>query len=203
MKTFILLVAVLGAAVATKSDIAEAFNNLHANVYMQGISDQVLGWTDPSLTDACQQKLPSIVALVKAFYQSFTTFDFAQIEAAYSALYNSYTTFPQCSYTTNIFSHVGYVIVAKEIYKELAPISRKAAKTFGILAQILYDFTAGLEGNLQTSYVVVTVYNLITNTANVTNTQIADVIGYFVRMAVYSLIYTKPGPKPHPDMWQF
>ena len=53
MKTFILLVAVLGAAVATKSDIAEAFNNLHANVYMQGISDQVLGWTDPSLTDAC------------------------------------------------------------------------------------------------------------------------------------------------------
>ena len=68
MKTLILLVAILGAAVATSNDVVETLSDLHANAYMQGISDQVLGWTDPVLTDACTQKLPSITTKVKAFY---------------------------------------------------------------------------------------------------------------------------------------
>ena len=140
---------------------------------------------------------------MKAFYSSFLTFDFAQIQAAYSSLYSSYTTYPQCSYGTNVVSLGTYMFIVKAIYKELAPISLKLAKTFGMFAKIFYDLTAGLESNIQTSYVVISLYELVTNTANVSTTQIADIIGYVIRMFLVSLIVEKPGPKPGPDMWFF
>ena len=60
MKTFILFVAILGAAVATSNDVVETLSDLRANAYLQGISDIVLGFTDPALKDACTQKFPSI-----------------------------------------------------------------------------------------------------------------------------------------------
>ena len=83
------------------------------------------------------------------------------------------------------------------------PISMKLAKIFGLVAKIFYDLTAGLESFIQTSYVVISFYGLVTNAANVSSTTIANIIGYIVRLFVVSLIEGKPGPKPDPDAWFF
>ena len=97
----------------------------------------------------------------------------------------------------------GYIFAAKSIYETLTPISREVAKIFGKLATMFYDLTAGLESFIQTEYVIVSFYGLLTNAANVSTTQIANIVGYVVRMFLRSLIIEKPGPKPGPDMWLF
>ena len=76
MKAAILLLAVLGAASATLTERSYSLSDLTQNVYFQGISDMVLGWTDPQLSDVCEQKLPSLMTKERQFWASFLTFDF-------------------------------------------------------------------------------------------------------------------------------
>ena len=152
----------------------------------------VLGWTDPQLSDICTQKLPSLMTKERAFYASFLTFDFTQIETAFSTLYTAYTTTPQCSYTTNIITSAGYIFTVTAIYKALYEVSPDLANYFALVVQIFYNFTAGLENLIQTSYVVIATYTLITNYSNVSNFQVAAILGYMVRLFLLSLFFDSP-----------
>ena len=191
MKAAILLIAVLGVASAT---VTERINlsDLTQNAYAAGISDMVLGWTDPQLSDVCEQKLPSLLQKERAFWASFLTFDFAQIETAFGSLYSSYITSPQCSYTTNVITSAGYLFVVTLIYQSLYEVSPQAAYIFAIANQIFYNFTAGLENLIQTAYVIISTYTLVTDYANVSVTQTAAILGYVVRLFLLSLFFDNP-----------
>ena len=65
------------------------------------MKDMILGWTDKDLNEPCRQKLPSVLDAYKSLLQTLITFDFEQIDTAFSALYTTYTAYPMCSYATN------------------------------------------------------------------------------------------------------
>ena len=192
MKAAILFLAVLGAASATLTERSYSLSDLTQNVYFQGISDMVLGWTDPQLSDVCEQKLPSLMTKERQFWASFLTFDFAQIEAAFGSLYNSYVTLPQCSYTTNVITSAGYIFVVTFIYKALYDVNTQVAYAFAVVSQIFYNFTAGLENFIQTAYVIISSYSLLTDYANTSTQQVAAILGYVVRLFLLSLFFDSP-----------
>ena len=188
MKSLILFVALLGAAFATQPVLDSAVDELSANPYRQAIADLVFGWTYPAISEVCKQKLPSLITKEKAFYSSLLTFDFAQIENAFSSLYNSYITTPQCSYGNNLVTLFGVIAFGKVTYLTLQEINQTAATAFGLSLTFIYYALTGLETVIQTAYVVLNFYGLLTNASNVSSTQIAYIVAFLVRLFLRSLL---------------
>ena len=101
-------------------------------------------------------------------------------------------TLPQCSYTTNVITSAGYIFVVTFIYKALYDVNTQVAYAFAVVSQIFYNFTAGLENFIQTAYVIISSYSLLTDYANTSTQQIAAILGYLVRLFLLSLFFDSP-----------
>ena len=162
---------------------------LQDNPYAPGMKDMILGWTDKDLNEQCRQKLPSVLDAYKSLLQTLITFDFEQIDTAFSALYTTYTAYPMCSYATNAVTQTTYLFVYNLLASFVATLGPQATKIFSSLERVFFTLTSGMEDLLQTSYVVISSYSVLTNFNSVSNTQFGEIFGYFMRAFILSLLY--------------
>ena len=161
------------------------------NALLQGVSDQMLGWTDPDETDACKQKFNSLVPTYVAALQSITSFDFNTVKGAFGTLYSSYVSFPQCSFTTNTVSSLSYSVVVTQFVGYLAKLGYTASQIsfYVLLVFTPYDFfLKGVEFWMQAYYMVTSAYALV-STPNLVSTQAkGSILGWCLRGLITQLL---------------